>query len=202
MKLVGQRLLTELEPLAIGNTEMRVELHEPRGQDGAGIRRNLYFTRAREQRYAEKHPSGDTTRLSFLSFNEERALFIGMAIRKTLRGSNLGHDMFDYFRDYMKKEDLGFIGTGKIHKPLIALLLTRQGLEPRSDACMAEVLTTSQVRSPVPWVRFLRNDLPPEQIVAGSCHGPFYEVALPEAVATLPVNEEHVVALHTSYRPA
>jgi hypothetical protein len=166
-------------------------------------RKSVLLTRGYDRRHiARTGYAKGLTRLSYLDFDESRALFLGMYIQEELRGLKLGRHFLRYFMENVQ-ETREFVGTGKIHKPVLALLLKKEGLVPVSENCQAEVLPHDTGDPDVPMIRFLRRDIPSSEIVSQAPHGePFYEVAPHSMARKIPVNPGNVAALHTSYKPA
>jgi hypothetical protein len=94
-----------------------------------------------------------------------------------------------------REEQLEFTGTGKIHKPVIALCLNKVGLVPRSEDFLADVLPPNG--NDVPRIHVVKNDMDPGEIVSGYGRGLFYH----ETPAYDPIQHgpAKTVALHTSY---
>lgn len=101
--------------------------------------------------------------------------------------------------------DAPFIGTGVIHKPIVALTLVRAGLEPLSKNMLVEILPRSAENpglADVPKIQIIRNTIAKAQNVDGSAGGKFYVTVDPAVVARkYPFSTaQMVVALHTRYK--
>ena len=145
---------------------------------------------------------GQTTRVAYRSHTGE-ALFLGMFITRGDRGQKLGEKLITHFADNVEHTGERFIGTGVIHKPIIALSLGRVGMQPMHTAFLAEILPkAASDQSDTPKIEILKNDLAPEAIVEGSAANRFYVVIPPEEAARYPINAPGMtVALHTPYLP-
>ena len=184
----------------------------PRLDAGPSRLRSRAYERPDGMRYLYFAPSfdtaippsafGPTTRVAYRS-HEGSAIFLGMFIRREDRGQRLGEKLITHFIENVESTDGHFIGTGVIHKPVIALSLGRVGLEPLSTAFMADILPkAASDQSDIPKIEILRNDLAPEEVVSGSGSNSFYTVVPPAEAARYPINAPNMtVALHTPYVP-
>ncbi|MCA9328116.1 hypothetical protein KDA14_06315, partial [Candidatus Saccharibacteria bacterium] len=92
------------------------------------------------------------------------------------------------------------VGTGRINKPMTALLLQHEGFVPQSQDSVAEILEADPQQVPV--VRWLHNVRGARSTIQGSDHyGPFYAVEGPAIVRGYeePINSDNVVVLHTTF---
>jgi hypothetical protein len=145
--------------------------------------------------------SSHNTRLIFRNHGAETKL-LGLSVGLDLRGAHAAETLVRYFIDVIGDGPTEFVGTGYIHKPVLALTLGRTGLSPVSEDFLAEVLPQSAYDSSLtPKIHVVRNNLDPDAIVDRSQGGRFYEVVPPDEVErTYPVGApDHLVALHTPY---
>ncbi len=189
----------EIEPLSIGKTELQPHLYTAPAI-GRGQKQRIYFGAPGEEPITDRTRPDDITKVSFLVLDGDKAVFLGMALNRGLRGEGLGRHMVRYFMAHAESQELEVVGTARINKPLIGLTLQREGFQPVSEACQAEILP-SQDDSLVPRIRFLHKDLPDSEVRDGYKYGKFYEVADPASVENRPVDPGKVVALHLRYGP-
>jgi hypothetical protein len=189
----------ELAPLSANGTELQAQLFANPVR-GRGQKKRVYFAAEGEEPITDGSQPDEVTKVSYLVLDGNKALFLGMALNKALRGMGLGRNMLRYFADHVESEGLDIVGTARINKPMIALTLQREGYEVASDECRAEILP-SEDGSLVPTVRFLNNTLPESEIKDGFWGGKFYQLAEPGAVDDRPVDPDRVVGLHLSYTP-
>lgn len=200
MHVVEQTFVSTWPPLEAGGMRLSAEAH---AYTTESKRRNVYFTRPQDRRQVERHPRGsEVTRLTYMAYeDQQRALFLGMSVGTAMRRAGMGRHLLDYFIENVGRvEGLEFVGTGKLHKPVIALIAARVGLTPRSMDCIAEIMPSELAAEPeVPIVRFLNRALPASEMKSHSTHTTFYETAAPGAYEQIPVDPSMVVALHTGY---
>ena len=118
--------------------------------------------------------------------------------------TRLTYTIFRYFRDMVGEDGNDFIGTGLIHKPLVALMLQNEGLVPESNECVVEILPQSGFDpSAVPDVQYLNRPTDTSCLILGSESGNFYNAIDPEIVLQkYPLVIPPVtVAIHTRYTP-
>jgi hypothetical protein len=202
----GHRFIKPWEPFAFDGLALDAEVHaDRRGRTSNHHQRNVFLTRRTEDRQqAERNPqSPEVTRLSYLQFEGQRALFIGMSVNTGIRRAGIGKHLFDYFLQHIGEEEgIDFVGTGKLHKPGIALIARKSGLVPKSTDCIAEVMPPELALDPdVPLIRMLKHDIPDSEMKDRSCRSVFYETADPGLLQGVPVNPDRLIALHTGYRP-
>ncbi|HEX5456449.1 MAG TPA: hypothetical protein VFW77_03730 [Candidatus Saccharimonadales bacterium] len=189
----------ELAPMPANGAELQAHLYANPVR-GRGQKKRVYFTPSGETPVTDGSRPDEVTKVSYLVLDGDKALFLGMALNKALRGAGLGRNMLRYFADHVEGEGLDIVGTARINKPMIALTLQREGYEVASDACTAEILPT-EGGSLVPTVRFLNNTLPESEIKDGFWGGNFYHVAESGLVEDRPVDTDKVVGLHLPYTP-
>jgi hypothetical protein len=205
MRVAGHRFIQQWPPFESDGIELAAEVHTVKADKGGdyGQRRSLFLTDPRNPKRVEWRPR-EVTKIAYRAYeNEGRALFIGMTVSHSMRRQGLGRRIFDYFVQNVGEEDgLDFAGTGKMHKPVIALIVARAGLTPKSHGCIAEVLPRRLAEDPdVPLIRFLREDIPPHDMKDMSARERFYELAPPGAVTDRAINPDRVVVMHTGYAP-
>jgi GNAT superfamily N-acetyltransferase len=191
--------VAEVGPLNIRGLNLSGELYEgDPTPDGYGVKKIVAF---RNKRKIVKPEPDNEARLSYIEFDNHTALFLGMLVKRTMRGQNLGRHLFEYFLEHIQEEGLSFAGTGKIHKPLIALTLEREGLRPKSRDHMVEVLPPPySTKDGVPRVRMLKSNPDDQRVVDHSPLGtPFYVVARPSSYRGLDVDPRRIVGIHTGY---
>ena len=135
---------------------------------------------------------------------EGQTKLLGMSVGLSLRGEHAAETLLQYFMVVIEDGPTEFIGTGRMHKPILALTLGRVGLRPESEEFLAEVLPRSAYDSSgVPKIQVIRNDLDPQVVVDRSEGGKFYQVVPPEEVERFyPIGTpDRIVALHTRYVP-
>ncbi len=126
-----------------------------------------------------------------------------MSVNTGMRRAGIGRHLFDYFLEHIGEEEgVNFVGTGKLHKPGIALIARKAGLVPKSIDCIAEVMPPELALDPdIPLVRILSADLPASDMKSSSSRSVFYETADPGLFEGVPVNPDRLIALHTGWRP-
>lgn len=130
-------------------------------------------------------------------------MFLGMNIKRTMRGRALGRRMAEYFFNDQMGEGLRLTETATIHKPLVALTLSRVGLMSLREDCRVEILPVSKYDlSGIPKIAVVNDCAPPELHVDRSDAGRFYDIVSPaEMFARYPLaSPGPIVALHTRYR--
>lgn len=165
--------------------------------------RSLCFVRpGRELKPQEAF--GGTTRITY-RHAAGRGVLLGMYLTGELTGSGITPDLLRYFIDSIEPtEGVPFVGTGKIHKPVVALSLKNAGLQPVSERCIAEILPrAASDNSQIPKITIVASDLPAQEMVSGSGPNTFYEIVDPAEVRfSYPINDPNkTVALHTQYIP-
>jgi GNAT superfamily N-acetyltransferase len=187
------------EPLALTD-EVELTAQSYAHEDG---RHHVYFwTEGEDIRGREL--GRDVTRIGYRVW-PDGVQFMGMTVAKQLRGMGASTKLIEYFMDHAEDhEDIPFTGTGTINKPLIALALTRAGLDPVSEACMVEILPrSSSDEGKVPKIHVVSRS--EECVMVDRSHGGrFFEVVPPDEVERrYPINDPGMtVALHTQYAPA
>lgn len=196
MKIRSHEFVAELPPLETSSLELSAELHQH--DDG---RMHIYFADETIAPYL----CYDYTRVGYREFDHE-SMMLGLRVASGLRGRDLGISMVEYLQEHIADCGQGFMGTGYIYKPLVALTLKRAGLEPVSDEVLVEILPWAKGDDTgTPKIQVLKNES--EQELSGLARpsgGQFYEVVpQEEVVARYPINSpEMIVALHTKYQPA
>jgi hypothetical protein len=184
-------------PLAIGGDSFEIRIYDRR--DG---RRHAYFVAPGHE--LRTGNGDDNTRIGYRVFGSE-AMFLGMMVQKELRGSGFGELMIRHFFDGNIEQDAAPCETGMIHKPLIALSLSRAGLTPASRDFEAEILPRSSYEDThVPKIHVLSEAACADCVVdCTPTGGKFYEVVDPAEVRrAYPLGtDDMVVALHTRYVP-
>ncbi|CAN5186005.1 hypothetical protein BH09PAT3_BH09PAT3_4860 [soil metagenome] len=145
-------------------------------------------------------PNGDVTRVGYRNW-DGHVQFLGMAVERSLRGGRIGQRLLGYFLDKAEQHEGTFVGTGNIHKPLIALTLARAGFQPATENFIAEILPKSSFdASDIPKVRIVHQATACDDIITHSPGGRFYDI-VPDSVAMrYPINSpDMTVALHTDY---
>lgn len=164
--------------------------------------RMVHFTRPDISVRTRDILSRDSSRVVFRVFDAE-ALLLGLSVALEYRGQGTGQTLVHYFIDNVEHfGDAVFTGTGLIHKPNVALCLNRTGLQPDSDAFLAEILPIpASEKSLVPKIHVVKNEIDPALAIDHADSGKFYEVVNPdEVVRRYPINASgRTVALHTSY---
>ena len=143
------------------------------------------------------------TRVAYRVFDEE-ALFLGVYMGREHRDHGISEGVVNYFIDTVGKVEGNFCGTGKINKPLIALLMNRVGLSPVSSDFRVEVLPRSTYdQSHTPKVEVLLDAQGLGESMRMGPNGPFYEVVPHyDVVRHFPVNTgDKIVDIHTEYEP-
>lgn len=184
----------ECSPLKVGGALLAAYMYEH--LDG---RRHVYFT-----------PDGalqgsQVTRFGYRVHDTNEwgqvTQWLGMYVDNRLRGHHAGERIIEYWLEDGMEECLPTLGTGLIHKPLVALSLKRVGLTPENRAFQAEILPPSKYSlGHTPQVVVVKDDVAPEHKVTRSPAGRFYDtVPLAQAATKYPVYGSPVVALHTAY---
>lgn len=189
-----------LAPLSVDDTELQAQLYACPVR-GRGQKHRVYFNLFGEEPVTDGSHPDEVSKVSYLVLDGDKALFLGMALHKRLRGRGLGGHMIRYFMAHAQSQDLEVVGTARINKPMIGLTPQRQGFQPASDACRVEILPAEEDQLLIPTVRFLNNDLPESEIRDSFPGGKFYYVAEPASVGDRPVDPGKVVALHLPYAP-
>jgi len=190
-------LLEALSPADIGDDTYNVGRYQ--NPDG---RLHLIFTTEAQKREIDTRKFS-FTRLTYRQFGDS-VLFLGLRLPLELRGRKAGSTIFRYFRDMVGEDGNDFIGTGLIHKPLVALMLQNEGLVPESNECVVEILPQSGFDpSAVPDVQYLNRPTDTSCLILGSESGNFYNAIDPEIVLQkYPLVIPPVtVAIHTRYTP-
>lgn len=197
MHIRGQTPLGGCGQFVHGELTMPAELYQQ--PDGV---RNIYFIPPGGQRTIELDPhGGEVTRVVYQGFENGNGILLGLHVGEGLRGSGIGAALVGFATEHIGREGFQFVGTGRIHKPVIALLLKRLGFEPRSELCTAELLGSPKNGASIPLIRYLGAGLSANARKSGSRYGPFFKVApRPSPYDVVPVNQARVVALHTTYR--
>lgn len=117
------------------------------------------------------------------------------------RGKGIGRDMLRWLIDGSEARGMPLVGTGRINKPMTALILEREGFVPSSDRSVAEIVSPGD-EDGVPAIRWLHNIRGNRTIIDGSTYyGPFYTLEGPATVEDFipPQNPHNVVHLHTTF---
>lgn len=204
MRLPHQNFVEGWKPFELNGTELSAEVHERHPPGFTYPARTLYLVPRGETASTVRDPhSPDVTKILFMLGvrNPERVIFLGMNLGRSLRGQGLGRELFRMFADRVEKRGESLGATGRIHKPVLALMLAREGWQPTHNDFVAEVLPPADEpgAADVPLVRFLLDsEQADSQKITGSRHGLFYEVA-PPGQAPDAVDYTRVVSLHTPY---
>lgn len=203
MSLPDRILTTTLEPVEFGNQHLYPAVYEkPFEYPEAGEAKQIFYLTERQQRLSKEHLDWqDLTRTSFIEQYDGDAIFTGISIGKRIRGTGVGAMVFRHTVEYLEDNGFYVARTARIRKPLVALMLGREGWRPESIRCEAEVLPDVILEPRVPTIRFVANCLPADQMKERSAHGPFYHVAPDFLVQDRSVDREHVVPLHTPFLP-
>jgi hypothetical protein len=197
-KVIGQRQTDEWDPVIVDGIQFQAGVY------ARAHCSEVRFTRSQDRRFRHE-PDFSTEKFTSIAFRKlavGQTAFVGMYVGRDLRGGNIGRQLFRYFMGTAPEKGLPITTTSKVNKPLLALLLQREGFTPYSENCQAEIMPpTAPGNLAVPQVRFLRRDIPSELIVDRSKHGRFYEIAPHDAVRKIPVDLSRVVFLHTGFRP-
>jgi hypothetical protein len=200
MRVAGRNFVSTWPSFEFENMRFSAEAHAFAKKDE---RRDVFFTRPQDRELVQRRPNDDeVTKLSYMAQEGQgRALFIGMSVATAMRRAGVGRRLFDYFAENVgRAEGLDFVGTGTMNKPVIALIVSRAGLMPKSMDCVAEIMPSELAADPqVPVVRFLNQTLPPSDRKDSSVYQPFYEIAASGAFEQIPVDPAKVVPLHTGY---
>ncbi len=189
------QFLETWEPFFADGTQLTANAYEH--WDG---RRHVYFLPQGDSLQG-RESSHNVTRIAYRRW-DEGTQFLGMVVAKGLRGNGLGVKLLQYFIEASRQHEGSLLGTGLIHKPLIALTLQRAGLQPESQDFMVEILPRSSADSSgLPKVQVLQQGPYNGDVLDRSRGGRFYDVIPPdEVVRCYPINDpDLVVALHTRY---
>lgn len=193
----NQRFLKEWEPLDINGQKLTPQAFEH--TDG---RRHLYFLGEGET-IGKRGLSSNINRIGYRTW-DDGTMILGLCVSRELRGRSAGTAMVRYFADNAPRYEVPLSETAVIHKPLVALTLSRCGFQPEPGGVMAEILPLSIYDNPdVPKIGILPNQSCNNETVDQSKSGAFYELVTPGEIALrYPINNPSmVVSLHTSYLP-
>ncbi len=129
-------------------------------------------------------------------------ILTGLFVPPQDRQRGLGSAMLEWALDedtYRVRQSV--IGTGRINKPLVALMLTRNGFMPVSRKSIAEIVGMADI-APIPKIRWTHNERGAITTVQDSpAYGPFYQVVGPAVVMghATPHDPTMVTALHTPF---
>jgi hypothetical protein len=193
--LKRQEFIGEWEPLKTLYGSLDVQSFE--FEDG---RRHIYAWREGED-ITGREQSRDVNKIGYRVW-PDGIQFLGMSVAYALRGAKMGQRLLEYFMGSVEQnEGQAVVGTGIIHKPLIALTLTRASFEPVTDEFQVEILPKSIYdHSDVPKV-CLKSQQPIGSCLINSSHGQrFFELVDPDTALCYPINApEMTVAINTRY---
>lgn len=144
--------------------------------------------------------SGDITKITF-SEDGDSLRFRGMRIAKHLRGLGIGTGLIEYFVENALDSGYQIGQTNTIHKPIIALTLSKAGFVPVSKECMAEILPRPYGQSVgAPKLTIVSGEIPEGAGADLPGGGALYEEVSSKESLRFPINSpEKTVALHTPY---
>jgi len=129
----------------------------------------------------------------------KRAQLMGLKIPAELRGHRLSKRLLTYFLEGLEKQGIDFMGTGLVHKPIMALVFSEMGLVPENHDFVAAILPRQAGDNPhIPRIAFVKEGRDKSRVVThsrGGGHKFYTRNPLPEDI-----DPKRVVALHTRYR--